>query len=121
MPTKLLIVDDEEGLTQILKDYFEMKGFSVSVAYTGETAIALLKKEKPEVILLDLLLKGKLDGVDVLKSAKANSPESKVIMLTGSDTVAKEREIKSLGVSRYLHKPVTVNKLSDTISGVLRE
>jgi len=121
MPTKLLIVDDEEGLTQILKGYFEMKGFTVSVAATGETAIALLKEEKPDLILLDLLLKGKLDGIDVLKSTKVNSPGSKVIMLTGSDTVAKEKEIKSIGVCCYLHKPVTVNKLSDTISEVLRE
>ena len=121
MSAKLLIVDDEEDLTRILKDYFEMKGFSVSLAATGDEAIALLKQEKPDIVLLDLLLKGKLDGVDVLRSAKVNSPGSKVIMLTGSDTVAKEKEIKSIGVNRYLHKPVTVNKLSDTIAEVLRE
>ena len=65
MSTKLLIVDDEEDLTGILKDYFEMKDFTVFVAATGDDAIALLRKEKPDVIVLDLLLKGKLDGLAI--------------------------------------------------------
>ena len=119
MPAKLLIVDDEELLTASLKDYFEMKDFVVSIAATGQDAIRLLKEEKPDIILLDLLLKGKLDGLDVLKEAKASSPQSKVIMVTGSDTIEKEKEIKRIGVSRYLQKPVTVNKLLDTVNEVL--
>lgn len=121
MSTKLLIVDDEEDLTRILKDYFEMKGFTVSTAATGDDAIALLRQEKPNIILLDMLLKGKLTGVDVLKDTKVNSPTSKVIMLTGSDTVAQENEAKKIGVCRYLYKPVTVSKLFGTINEVLRE
>ncbi len=119
MAVKLLVVDDEEGITEILKHYFEMKGFTVCVAASGEEAIALLRQEKPEIILLDLFLNGKLDGVDVLKDAKINSPSSKVIMLTGSDSVAKEKEIKKIGVCRYLRKPVSVTILSNTIKEVL--
>jgi DNA-binding response OmpR family regulator len=121
MPTKLLIVDDEEDLVQILKEYFEMKGLTVFTTGTGEEAIALLRQEKPDIILLDMLFKGKLNGIDVLKDTKQNSPQSKVIMLTGSDTVAQENEAKAIGVSRYLHKPVTVKMLDDNINGVLSE
>jgi two-component system response regulator VicR len=121
MPTKLLIVDDETDLGELLKDYFQMKGFVVFGTGSGEEAIALLRQEKPEVIVLDMLLKGKLNGIDVLKDAKQNSPQSKVIMLTGSDTVALENEAKRIGVSRYLHKPVTVKQLEEVINEVLSE
>lgn len=121
MSKKLLIVDDETELTDGLKQYFEIKGFIVFTVPTGEEAITLLSNEKPDIIVLDMLLKGKLDGVDVLKEAKKLSASSKVIMLTGSDTVAKEQEVMKIGVCRYLRKPIMIKELHNIINEVLEE
>lgn len=121
MPYRLLIVDDEIDLTASLKEYFELKGFSVATCPSGEEAIAIVRKETPDVVILDVLLKDKLDGVDVLREAKKINPAMKIVMCTGSDTTAKEKEILEIGVSRYLKKPVTVrelyNAVTETLSG----
>ncbi len=121
MSYKLLIVDDETELTEGLQQYFEMKGFNVFTTPSGEGAITFLNQEKPDVMVLDMLLKTKLDGVDVLREAKKISPATKVIILTGSDTVAKEQEAKKIGVSRYLRKPIMVKELHISINEVLGE
>ena len=119
MPYKLLIADDESELAEYLKQYFQMKGFAVVTCPSGEEAVVMLQKEKPDVALLDMLLKGKLDGVGVLKEAKKISPSTKMIMLTGSDTVSKEQEVLKIGVARYLRKPITINDLHNVINEVL--
>jgi len=121
MAGKLLIVDDEEDLAQALKDYFEMKGFAVTVIVKGEEALAWLKQESPEVVLLDVLLKGKMNGIDVLRQIRAESPRLKIIMLTGSDIKTYEKEAGDLGVSRYIRKPITVSRLYENIKEVLAE
>ena len=119
MPYKLLMVDDEVELTGYLKQYFEIKGFVVFTCPSGEEALTILQNENPDIVVLDMLLAGKLDGADVLKGAKKTNASVRVIMLTGSDTVEKEREVLKIGVSRYLRKPVTVKELHDAINEVL--
>lgn len=119
MPYRLLIVDDEIDLTDSLKEYFELKGFSVATCPSGEEAIAIVRKETPDVVILDVLLKDKLSGVDVLKEAKKINPAMKIVMCTGSDTTAKEKEILEIGVSRYLRKPVTVRELYNAVTETL--
>lgn len=121
MAIKLLIVDDEADITESLKQYFVMKGFAVSTASTAEEAFVLLGNEKPDIVILDMLLKGKLDGIDVLRDSRKISPGSKIIMLTGSDTPAKEEEARQLGVTRYLKKPIRPRELSDIINEVLEK
>ena len=119
MAYKLLIVDDEVELTSWLKQYFELKGFNVFTCPSGEEAITLVRNENPDVVVLDMLLKGKLDGVDVLKEARETNPALKVVMCTGSDTPAEEKEILKIGVSSYLRKPVTVGDLHKAVNEAL--
>ena len=117
MKEKILIVDDEEIITKSLKEYLESRDFTVFVADKGDFAIELIEKEKPDLIILDLLLKGKLTGLDVLKEIKKILDKPKVIVLTGS--TATEKEIKDLGVSYYLNKPITISKLFSIINEAL--
>ncbi len=119
MSYKLLIVDDETDLTDSLREYFEMKGFRVSACPSGEEAIVILRNESQDVAILDLLLKDKLDGVDVLKEAKKINSAMKIVMCTGSDTGSREKEILEIGVGRYLRKPVTVKELYSAVTEVL--
>jgi len=119
MKGKILIVDDEEIIAKSLKEYLENRDFIVYIADKGDYAIDLIKKESPDLIILDLLLKGRLTGLDVLKEIKKNLSNPKVIVLTGS--TATEKEIKDLGVSYYLNKPITVSKLFSIINEALGE
>ena len=119
MPYRLLIVDDEIDLTDSLKEYFELKGFNVATCPSGEEAIAILRDGTPDIVILDVLLKDKLDGVDVLREAKKINPATKIVMCTGSDTDAKEKEIVEIGVSRYLRKPVTIKELYNAVTETL--
>lgn len=70
--SRILVVEDEEFLVKALVDSFEAEGYTVDAALNGEDAIKQLEKQKPDVILLDLLLPKK-GGFDVLKEIKANA------------------------------------------------
>jgi DNA-binding response OmpR family regulator len=121
MAYKLLLVEDELDIVSCFKEYFEIKKFTVSTCPTGEEALTLLENEKPDIAVLDLLLAGKLDGLGVLREANKLSPSTKVIMLTGSDTIETEKEARKIGISRYLHKPVGIKELHSVITEVLAE
>lgn len=119
MSTKLLIVDDETVFTDMARPYFERKGFEVFTAPTAEEAVELIEKERPDVITLDIILKGRLDGIYVLERAKDISPLSKIVVVTGSDIPAKEKQIRQIGIDRYLTKPILLNEIFDAIKEVL--
>lgn len=115
---KLFIVDDEPSFEEIIKPFFELKGYTVFTAVSGEEALPKIEAEKPDVVLLDMHLKGKLDGMGVLKQLREKSPDSKVIMLTGTEGTMKE-EALNLGASKFLAKPIPVKVLNETIGEVL--
>lgn len=115
---KLFIVDDETTFHEVVKPFFEMKGLTVSTAISGEEALPQIEKEKPEVILLDMHLKGELDGIGILRQIREKSPGSCVIMLTALENNLKS-EALSLGAYKFLTKPITIKTLNEVISEVL--
>lgn len=108
---QLLIVDDEQELLETLSIFFRMKGFQVITAATGPEAVLRLETHEPDVIILDLLLKGPYDGNEVLRRLRHSGKKSRVVMLTGSDDPAKEKEARAIGLERFIHKPVTIREL----------
>lgn len=117
--THLLLVEDDTFLANIYKTKFEMEGFKVTVAEDGEVALVEVKKKKPDIILLDILLPKK-DGFTVLKELKsdANTKTIPVILLTNlgqKDDVDKGLE---LGAIDYLIKAHF--KPSETVAKVKR-
>lgn len=117
----VLIVEDDAFLANIYKTKFEMEGFKVSVSENGEVGWNDIKKKKPTIVLLDILLP-KMDGFTVLKKAKSD-PETKdcpIILLTNlgqKDDVEKGLE---LGAADYLIKAhfkpsETVNKVKKVL------
>ena len=75
---KLLIVDDETDVTEILKSHFEMRGLEVYSCSSGEEAVGLLEKQ-PDLVLLDYKLDGPMSGIDVLKKIREAASSTKVI------------------------------------------
>lgn len=107
---KILIVDDEESFRQRLANLFQRKGFQVSEAASGAAALALSRKERFEVALLDIVLPDR-DGVEILRELKEASAEIQVIMMTGNATVENAIASMKLGAYDYLIKPFNLEEL----------
>lgn len=102
---KILIVEDEEFLARALRDNLESEGYSVDTAYNGEEAVEHIKKIKPNIILLDLLMPKK-DGFYVLEEIKKN-PEWKLIPVIVLSNLGGDAEIKralEMGAKDYFVK-----------------
>lgn len=117
---KLLVVDDEKGITDALKGFFEERGFSVRTAYSGEEALDIIKKDRPGIIFLDITMKG-MSGLEVLAKTKSFDKSIKVIMLT----VHSEKEIidraKELGADEYITKPFRIDYLDEVVIKKVQE
>ena len=111
---KLLIVDDELPICDILKEFFSKKNYQVFIATTGEEGLSILRKEKPHIILLDIIMPSR-SGVEVLKRIKEIDNEVKVIMLTGISNEKVIQELKKYGASDYVTKPFSLEYLEKEV------
>ncbi len=118
MPAKLLVVDDENGILEEVKGYFEEEGFQVFTADSGEEGIQILKREKPDVLLVDMKLPD-MSGLLVLKVAKESSPLTKVIVNTGYVDQVMIDQAEELGRDVFLQKPFDLMSLKKEIEKLL--
>ena len=102
----ILVVDDEEGIRVYLADALEEEGQTIVQAADGVEALAHLAKQSFGVMITDLRMPGALDGIDLLRKARAESPEMEVIVLTAHGSVDSAVEAMKLGAFDYLQKPV---------------
>jgi len=111
---KLLVVDDENDICDFVKTFFKDRGFHVFTALNGEDALSIAKKEKPEIILLDIKMKG-MDGLAALKHIKELDRSIKIIMVTALEDQDKMREAYKLGACDYITKPLILDYLEQTV------
>lgn len=109
--TKILLVDDEESIRNIMRMTLELDGYEVSMAEDGVRALELFEKEKPEVVLLDVKLPG-MDGIEVLRRIRAVDPDTEVIMITGHGDMEMAVECLRREASNFLTKPISEELLS---------
>ena len=114
LPSKVLLVDDEREFVQTLSERLLMRDMGSAVAYDGESALSLVEEDEPEVMILDLKMPG-IDGIEVLRRVKETNPEIEVIILTGHGSEADKKVCMELGAFAYLHKPVDIDMLSETL------
>jgi two-component system, OmpR family, response regulator CpxR len=114
MPSKVLLVDDEREFVQTLSERLLMRDMGSAVAYDGESALSLVREDEPEVMILDLKMPG-IDGIEVLRRVKDTNPEIEVIILTGHGSEEDRKVCMELGAFAYLHKPVDIDLLSETL------
>ena len=118
MPAKLLVIDDENGILDEVKAFFEEEGFQVFAADSGEEGIQILKREKPDVMLVDMKLPD-MSGLLVLKVAKESSPLTKVIVNTGYIDQVMIDQAEELGRDVFLQKPFDLLRLKQEIERLL--
>lgn len=110
----VLIVDDEENICILLKDVFERSGYQVYTAMSGQDALELFKKHKPNACIIDIHMPfSEFDGIELLKKVKAIDKNTACIMITRIDDPDKINEAASLGANEYLVKPVRMEKLKE--------
>jgi PAS domain S-box-containing protein len=114
--TKLLIIDDEEGMRDTLSEIFENKGYSVKVASNGKEAIGKIKEEFFNVSILDMKLPD-MDGVQVLKAIKKESPDTEVVIITAFASLQSSIEALNQGAYAYLMKPFEMDNLANSLAG----
>jgi DNA-binding response OmpR family regulator len=120
MAEKILAVDDESDVLMVIKTGLEVEGFDVITAGNGRDALALAKEEKPDLILLDVMMPI-MDGFQALKALKADEDTCMipVVMLTGLSERAKIQEALSSGTSYYIVKPFDFDEVVNKVRTVL--
>ena len=105
MPSKILVVDDEQAVCKELRKFLEDKGYEVSEAYNGDEAVAKYTLERPDVVLLDIRMPGK-DGVETLHELKELDPDASVIMVTAVHEEDIAKQTMAEGAFDYITKPI---------------
>ena len=109
---KLLIVDDEDDVREFAANFFRKRKVEVVTASSGEEAIEIADKQRPNLILLDLKMNG-IDGLEALRRIKEKDKDIKVIMVTGKKPEEEDAfdKCSQLGALGYIHKPLQLDEL----------
>ena len=116
----IMVVDDSPDLVEIVRLTLEGKGFNVRCAYSGKELLAALEKEKPDLILLDIMMPG-MDGFEVLIRLKWNPATASIPVILLTAKVHHEDVLRGykLGTDHYIKKPFDNNQLVTSINRLL--
>ena len=114
----VLVVDDEPEIVRILRDYLERAGFEVLTASDGEMAVAAARRQRPDLVILDLTLPS-LDGLDVARALRRDG-EVPIIMLTARTEESDRVAGLELGADDYVAKPFSPREVVARVRAVLR-
>lgn len=117
---KLLAVDDEKGMTEILYNFFHNRGFHIDTAHSGEEALKIVNTDKPDIIFLDINMKG-MSGIEVLEHVKRIDKNIKVIMVTVHSEKEMIDKVRQLGADEYITKPFMVSYLEEVVIKKIQE
>lgn len=118
---RILVVDDDREIVRLVRAYLEKSGYEVLVAYDGETALHILRREQPDLMLLDLMLPGR-DGLDVTRVVRGDSglAAMPIIMLTARVEDHDKIVGLELGADDYVTKPFNPGEVVARVRAVLR-
>jgi len=117
---RLLIVDDEHGIRELLISEFSKLGYAVSSALNGEDAISKLQSEIIDVVITDMKMP-KIDGLDLLKYVKEHSAGTEVIIITGYATVENALDAMRNGAYDFIQKPFNIDELSALVEKAMEK
>ncbi|MBF0217464.1 MAG: response regulator [Candidatus Omnitrophica bacterium] len=117
---KITLIDDEKDLVGALKSFLEPRGFDVSFAYNGKDGMCVIKRENPDLVVMDITMP-ELDGRDLLSLLKKSDDTRgiPVIVLSAKDEPFEVEYISRLGVYSYLTKPYSITTLMKQVKGAL--
>jgi DNA-binding NtrC family response regulator len=117
---RILVVDDELFVRELLLEFLSIQGYEVLLADSGEKAVEIVQTQTADVVLLDLKMAG-MDGIETLKQIKKIDPGALAIIMTGYPTIESSIEALRYGACDYVIKPFKLNDLKSSIENALRE
>lgn len=114
------MVEDQRDLRELLATAFSLEGYAVSTAASGEEALALVQREIPDLIMLDLSLPG-MSGIETLRRIREGGRAPRVVIVTAHGTPAHVREAMALGVHEFIGKPFDLDHLLRVVADEMKE
>jgi two-component system, NtrC family, response regulator AtoC len=116
---KVLVIDDERSIRHLLDTLFRRKGHDVVLAENGQRGLELFRQEQPDVIVLDLNMPV-MDGLTVLRDIRGLNLDQPVIIFSGSWTAEREQQMRALGVTEFVHKELSLDRLEEALKRLLK-
>ena len=116
---KILVIDDEPGVRDLLDTLLSRKGYDVVLADSGQKGLEIFRRAGADVIVLDLKMP-EMDGITVLRQVRVLNPKQPVVILTGARTPESEQQARALGVTEYVEKEFSLHLLGDALKRLLR-
>jgi len=110
MPKKILIIDDEPEICKMVTEFLFDAGYSSSSALNGPDGLAMIKRDLPSLVLLDIGMPG-MDGIEVMRLIHEEFPSLPVVVLTGNRDTETVKKMVELGAAEYLTKPINLETL----------
>ncbi|GGO71695.1 response regulator transcription factor [Nocardioides deserti] len=118
-PLRVLVVDDEVNIAELLTMALRHEGWQVTTAHTGHRAVAAAKETRPDAVVLDIMLPD-LDGFEVLRRVRATEPDVPVLFLTARDAVEDRIAGLTVGGDDYVTKPFSLEEVVARVRGLMR-
>jgi DNA-binding response OmpR family regulator len=118
MSVRVLLVEDEPDLAFTVRTRLELTGMDVATVGSGEDALELVARDRPDVLVLDLRLPG-IDGLEVLRQVKETDPALPVVILSAHSSIGRLQLAARMGSAAYLVKPVDLRELERTLRAVV--
>ena len=118
-PLRVLVVDDEPNIAELLSMALRYEGWDVAQAGTGTAAVAVAKRERPDAVVLDIMLPD-FDGLEVMRRLRTSMPDVPVLFLTARDAVEDRVAGLTAGGDDYVTKPFSLEEVVARLRGLLR-
>jgi two-component system OmpR family response regulator len=118
-PLRVLVVDDEVNIAELLSMALRYEGWEISVAHTGRAAVSTAREVRPDAIVLDMMLPD-FDGLEVLRRVRQHQPDVPVVFLTARDSVEDRVAGLTAGGDDYVTKPFSLEEVVARLRGQLR-
>ena len=115
---RILIVEDQQYVSSLLADAVRLQGHEVIVAASGTEGLALIDREHPDAVFLDIVMP-EPDGVEVLRRIRQRSAELPVVVITGGASAQQREDLRRLGVIDFVEKPLLLDQIQQSLDNVV--
>jgi two-component system nitrogen regulation response regulator NtrX len=118
--TRVLIIDDEASIREVLGASLGDEGFEVRAARTGAEGLEMLREYEPGIVLLDIWMPGSMDGLEVLSRARSEGVQAEFVMMSGHGTIETAVKATKLGAWDFLEKPLSIDKVLIVLKNIIQ-
>ncbi len=119
MGAKILVIDDESAICEVLSASLRDDGYQVATAGDGASGLKAIMDYQPDVVLLDIWMPGEMDGLEVLNVAKVRHPEVQFVIMSGHGTIETAVKAVKSGAWDFVEKPLSMDKISIILKNIL--